>query len=229
MKFLEKFALTVYSYIVLILAVIMCLLVFNWMDVRIVTQTISMITQGDISSKITLGVSAIFILLSIKCIFFDSETEEKIKESQGILLKNENGQLLITKETLDNMIKSVVYKFDNIENCTPRISIDEQNEISITLQVVVKDNVIIKDLANSLVEAKVLTGMYARLIKIGGHTGDIDLVMKQIADHYDQETNEKIHHLISIIEPTLVAILSIFVGIILLSVMLPLMGIMSSL
>ena len=139
MKFLEKFALTVYSYIVLILAVIMCLLVFNWMDVRIVTQTISMITQGDISSKITLGVSAIFILLSIKCIFFDSETEEKIKESQGILLKNENGQLLITKETLDNMIKSVVYKFDNIEN-----------EISITLQVVVKDNVIIKDLANSL-------------------------------------------------------------------------------
>ena len=97
MKFLEKFALTVYSYIVLILAVIMCLLVFNWMDVRIVTQTISMITQGDISSKITLGVSAIFILLSIKCIFFDSETEEKIKESQGILLKNEKGQLLITK------------------------------------------------------------------------------------------------------------------------------------
>ena len=77
-------------------------------------------------------------------------TEEKIKESQGILLKNENGQLLITKETLDNMIKSVVYKFDNIENCTPRISIDEQNEISITLQVVLKDDVIIKDLVNRL-------------------------------------------------------------------------------
>ena len=94
---------------------------------------------------------------------------------------------------------------------------------------IAKEIMLEKDLANSLVEAKVLTGMYARLIKIGGHTGDIDLVMKQIADHYDQETNEKIHHLISIIEPTLVAILSIFVGIILLSVMLPLMGIMSSL
>ena len=39
---------------------------------------------------------------------------------------------------------------DNIENCTPRISIDEQNEISITLQVVLKDDVIIKDLANRL-------------------------------------------------------------------------------
>ncbi len=48
------------------------------------------------------------------------------------------------------MIKSVVYKFDKNENCTPRISIDEQNEISIKLQVVLKDDVIIKDLANRL-------------------------------------------------------------------------------
>ena len=86
-----------------------------------------------------------------------------------------------------------------------------------------------KDLANSLVDARVLTGMYARLIKLSGRTGDVDLVMRQIADQYDQETNERIHHLISIIEPTLVAILSILVGIILLSVMLPLMGIMTSL
>ena len=125
MKFLEKFALTVYSYIVLVLAVIMCLLVFNWIDIGTVTKTVTTIAQGDISSKITLVISAIFILLSIKCIFFDSDTEEKIKESQGILLKNENGQLLITKETLDN-------------------------EISITLQVVLKDDVIIKDLANRL-------------------------------------------------------------------------------
>ena len=117
MKFLEKFALTVYSYIVLVLAVIMCLLVFNWIDIGTVTKTVTTIAQGDISSKITLVISAIFILLSIKCIFFDSDTEEKIKESQGILLKNENGQLLITKETL---------------------------------QVVLKDDVIIKDLANRL-------------------------------------------------------------------------------
>lgn len=154
MKFLEKFALIVYSYIILLIAIIMCFMVFNWIDVNSLADVISKIIQGDISSKITLAISAIFILLSIKCIFFDSETEEKIKESQGILLKNENGQLLITKETLDNMIKSVVFKFDNIENCTPKISIDEQNEISITLQVVVKDDVIIKDLANRL-QAKV--------------------------------------------------------------------------
>lgn len=53
--------------------------------------------------------------------------------------------------------------------------------------------------------------------------------MKEIADRYDQETNEGITRFISIIEPTLVAVLSILVGIILLSVMLPLIGIMATL
>ncbi len=154
MKFLEKFTLTVYSYIVLLLAVLMCFAVFNWVDINSLTNVISGMLQGVVASKIILAVSVIFILLSIKCIFFDSDTEEKIKESQGILLKNENGQLLITKETLDNMIKSVVYQFENVESCIPKISVDEQNEISVTLQVVVKDNVIIKDLANNL-QAKV--------------------------------------------------------------------------
>ena len=154
MKFLEKFTLTVYSYIVLLLAVLMCFAVFNWVDINALTNVISGMLQGVVASKIILAVSVIFILLSIKCIFFDSDTEEKIRESQGILLKNENGQLLITKDTLDNMIKSVVYQFENVENCIPKISVDEQNEISVTLQVVVKDNVIIKDLANNL-QAKV--------------------------------------------------------------------------
>ncbi len=86
-----------------------------------------------------------------------------------------------------------------------------------------------KDLATSLVEMGVFNGMYARLVKIGNKTGHMDDIMREIADQYDRETNERILNLIGIIEPTLVAILSVLVGIILLSVMLPLIGIMSSL
>ena len=52
--------------------------------------------------------------------------------------------------------------------------------------------------------------------------------MKQISQNYEDETDKQINHIISIIEPTLVIILSVVVGIILLSVLLPLMGIMSS-
>lgn len=92
-------------------------------------------------------------------------------------------------------------------------------------QALLQDN----DIATSLCESHILTGLYARLAKVGYKTGEIDSIMKDIAKRYDKESEEKLTHLISIIEPTLVVILSLFVGLVLLSVMLPLIGIMSSL
>ena len=71
MKFLERFALVIYSYIIILLSVVLSLLVFNWIDFDVVTDMVYALVTGAVSSKITLGVSVVFILLSIKCIFFD--------------------------------------------------------------------------------------------------------------------------------------------------------------
>ena len=67
------------------------------------------------------------------------------------------------------------------------------------------------------------------MIAIGGRTGSMDQVMKQIADLYQDEMDDKMNRAIAVLEPTLVIALSLVVGVILLSVMLPLMGILSSL
>ena len=60
-------------------------------------------------------------------------------------------------------------------------------------------------------------------------TGSSDEVMEKIAQGYNEQAENKLENLITIIEPTLVAILAIIVGVILLSVMLPLISIMASL
>ncbi|HAD22909.1 type IV pilus assembly protein PilC [Kandleria vitulina] len=86
-----------------------------------------------------------------------------------------------------------------------------------------------KDIVSALTETHILSGMYARFIKIGYRTGGMETIFDNIATRYEKETNDRISRLIGIIEPSLVAILSIITGIILLSVMLPLIGIMSSL
>ena len=70
MKILEKITLIIYSYVMLILAILACLLVFRWLDPELVGTIINNILVGDVSGKIILGVSVVFILLSIKCIFF---------------------------------------------------------------------------------------------------------------------------------------------------------------
>ena len=150
MKFLERFALVIYSYIIILLSVVLSLLVFNWIDFDVVIDMIYALVTGAVSSKITLGVSVVFILLSIKCIFFDERSKEKVKEAQGILLKNENGQLMISKETIDNMVKNAVAGFENVKECNTRIDVNSENQLRITLFLVVNENVVIKELAGNL-------------------------------------------------------------------------------
>lgn len=84
------------------------------------------------------------------------------------------------------------------------------------------------NLAEALTGSGIFSNLYARMVTVGFRTGSIDVVMQKIADNYDKETEKKIHSIISILEPTLVIILSVIVGVILLSVIFPLMGIMSS-
>ena len=49
-----------------------------------------------------------------------------------------------------------------------------------------------------------------------------------MARYYEEETLTRMHRILSAIEPTLVIIFSLLVGLILLSVIMPLIGIMSN-
>lgn len=85
-----------------------------------------------------------------------------------------------------------------------------------------------EDLSEALFHAGMFSGVYARMASIGSKTGSMDQVMEQIADLYQDDIDTRMNNLVAVLEPTLVAALSLIVGVILLSVMLPLMGIMSS-
>jgi type IV pilus assembly protein PilC len=80
----------------------------------------------------------------------------------------------------------------------------------------------------ALEKANIFTSFYSQMVSVGFKAGSMDTAMKQIAQRFEKETERKIYSLISILEPTLVIMLSIIVGMILLSVILPLMGIMST-
>ncbi len=84
------------------------------------------------------------------------------------------------------------------------------------------------DLGAAFRENEVFSGIYAKMISIGILSGSLDTVMARVADQYAQDASERISRTVGRLEPTLVAVLSILVGMILLSVMLPLMGVMSN-
>ena len=85
------------------------------------------------------------------------------------------------------------------------------------------------DLCEALLNNQIFSGLYAQMASIGSRTGVLDEVMKKIATQYEEDIDERLSGLIAAIEPTLVILLSVIVGIILLSVMLPLISIMAGL
>lgn len=150
MKFLEKITLIIYSNIMLILAVILSLIIFGWLDAELVGEIVNDILTGETSSKILLGLNIVFILLSIKCIFFDSTSKEQIKERQGVLLENESGKLMISKETIENLVNSVAKSFENTQDVTTRVELDKDNNVKVYANLIVNPDAVIKDLSVNL-------------------------------------------------------------------------------
>ena len=83
-------------------------------------------------------------------------------------------------------------------------------------------------LSESLCGAGILTLQDGKMLSIGSRSGKADEAMAEIARRSDENVQDDINRLVGRIEPTLVILSSVVVGVILLSVMLPLMGIMTS-
>lgn len=83
--------------------------------------------------------------------------------------------------------------------------------------------------ADAIASTGLFTDFYNRILKIGSASGHEPQVMTKIAEAYEEQVEDDLARLISLIEPVLVALLSIVIGAILLSMMLPMAGVMSSL
>ena len=80
----------------------------------------------------------------------------------------------------------------------------------------------------ALSESGLFADFYNRMVKVGAASGHEPQVMEKIAEIYEEQVEDGLDRLISIVEPTLVALLSVVIGAILLSVMLPMAGVLSS-
>ena len=150
MKFIEKVTLIIYSNIILILSVIACLLVFGWIDIDVVQNLVKDLILYGTSSKIILGVSIVFILLSLRCIFFDPTSKQDLKDKQGILLANDNGKLMISKETIEDLVQAVTKQYKMAKEVTSRVELYKENNVNIFVNLVVGSDTVIKDLSADL-------------------------------------------------------------------------------
>ena len=128
MKFLDKLVLKIFSIIILIV-------------------TVGLI-DGENAIKILLGTVAVLMLLAIKGLFFTSKPESNGKE--GIVLENTSGKLVISKESLENLIASVTKEVPGADTVASRTILDKRKNLIVYVTAVVSKDVMLKDISNEL-------------------------------------------------------------------------------
>lgn len=158
MKIIDKIILNIYSLIILIESIIVILLIFGWAKIETIIYIIKDMLNNNIAYNVVFGISVVFIILSIKAIFFKNardkidlvETKRKDKMGEGVLLENEDGKLLISKETIERLANSVVNNFENIQDAKTKVIINNKNDITIVIELQILQNTVIKDLNANL-------------------------------------------------------------------------------
>ena len=82
--------------------------------------------------------------------------------------------------------------------------------------------------SQAVILSGIFDGMPERMVAVGEKSGRVDAVMREISAIYEEETSVSLNNLVSTIEPAMVAFLALVSGTIMLVIMLPLIGIISS-
>ncbi|HVK70085.1 MAG TPA: type II secretion system F family protein [Polyangium sp.] len=78
-----------------------------------------------------------------------------------------------------------------------------------------------KNMAEPLEEIKVFPGMVVQMVAVGEQTGALDTMLNKIADFYEEEVDVAVSALTSLLEPVLMVVVGAVVGVVLVSMYLP--------
>lgn len=156
MKFLDKLVLKIFSLIILVLAVGLILVVTGIVPMTMIEEYVELLINYENGIKIIIGVLGILMLLAIKGMFFTSKPENNGKD--GIVLENTNGKLVISKESLENLIASVIKDIPGADTVSSKTILDRDKNLIVYVTAVVSKDVMIKDISNELQE-KIKTAM----------------------------------------------------------------------
>ena len=232
---LYPFVLVVMMSVVIAVLVMKVLPVFN--DVfRDLGGSLSETARAFLNISLNFGLVALLILLVLIVLFIVgvivSKTQagnrfftglfERFGSKKGLAAKISSARFA----SVMSMMLSSGYSVDEAFKLIPNIITNQAMKDKVLHCAELLENG--APFAATIEEVGLFPGVYGRMVGIGTKTGNLDSFMKKMADLYEQEVDTRVNRLVAIIEPVLVGVLSVVIGAILLSVMLPLMGVMSS-
>lgn len=151
MKLIDKVIYFIFSTIVLSIVVIVFMGLLNIGRVNHIFSFIGGMpnmnfTQEQMIYIIIVGI--LLIIMAIKGILFQTKLEEN---KDAIILENSSGKLIISRRTLENLVKDISNGVKGVENSSARVNVEKDTDLIISIDIVVKEGSI-KDITKKLQE-----------------------------------------------------------------------------
>ena len=100
------------------------------------------------------------------------------------------------------------------------------NEYKLAITAAVKDVRVGKSLASSLaLHQKLFSYLVTQMVAVGEESGNVDGILEELAVHYEEEVDETMRNLSSIIEPVMILVIGAVVGVLALALISPIYSI----
>ncbi len=171
------------------------------------------------------------VLLIIAAIYYSKTTSgsaffDRMKVSLPFS-KYINSRVITARlaRSLSILLKSGVHLLNALDDVVPLIDNSYIQKQFVESVKQIKNG---EDVTESLSKIKIFPPLFLKMINIGQITGNLDEMLARTTGIFDDEVDESLNSFTVMIEPLLIIILSIIVGIILVSVMLPMISIMNN-
>lgn len=205
--------------------------VYKQLGAQLSPITKSAVQVGTILSGAAIGAIVLLVLVTIGMVVSSRKGYKQLWTERLLQNLKEKSSIAITlakrriAAVLAISIKSGLEIDTGMEMAVKLIS---QHKIQDKLQKCKEQMELGNSLYDSLKETGIFTGMDMQMIKVGVRSGKSDAVFDELSKKYEEQVDVAIDNMITRFEPTMVVILAGIVGLILLSVMMPLVGIMAS-
>jgi len=176
MRFLENLFIKLFSLVIFAGSIMMILTGLNIIEYDGITNIVKFLLDSETNKKVTLIFSIISAVVSLKILFTNNGKPKTGKD--GIILENSSGKLIISKESLDNLIFNAAKDIPGADNITSKTYLDLEQNLRVFVTVNITQDVSIKELSTTL-------------------QSKIKSAIKQTADLDVSEVNVKIKNIVN--------------------------------
>ena len=201
------------------------------LDVTVNVAGNSMMNIGVCIAWVIMAVMGIVILAVLTCyIMMKTKARNRV---MNVLMKIFVPARRVRRQLSASRVASVLsmmissgFPLDEAMQMVPAVLDDESTVEQVNvMRSSIADGVAIDE---ALASSGMYDDLYGSMISMGFAAGCADDVLAKVAVDYELQVEDNISDLVSVIEPTLVAVLCVVIGAVLLSVMMPMIGIISS-